>query len=36
MEEIEPLQRKNVEEIHTIVCGGILGSEKIIDLFLTQ
>jgi len=36
MEEIEPLQRNNVKEIHAMVCGGILGSEKIIDLFLTQ
>lgn len=34
MEEIKPLTKQNVKEIHTIVCGGILGSEKVIDLFL--
>ncbi len=36
MDEIKPLQKKNVKEIHAVVCGGIVGSKNIIDLFLTQ
>ena len=33
MESIEPLTVDNVNEIHTKISGGLLGSEKPVNLF---
>ena len=33
--DFEPLKRGNVQKIHTLSCGGILGSKKAVDLYFT-
>ena len=32
-DEIQPLNKSNVKEIHSSVCGGLLGSKKAVDYF---
>ncbi len=33
MDEIEPLKKENVNEIHSTTCGGLIGNEKAVRLF---
>jgi len=35
LEDFEPLKRDNVQKIHSLTYGGILGSKKAVDLYLT-
>ncbi len=35
IEDVEPLTLENIENIHTSTCGGLIGSQKAVDLFLT-
>jgi fructose-1,6-bisphosphatase I len=34
IEEIQPLTKENINEIHMTTCGGIIGSRKLVNLFL--
>ncbi|MFW9770619.1 MAG: hypothetical protein ACFFBY_13990 [Promethearchaeota archaeon] len=35
IEDIPPLKKNNVKEMHTLIYGGIIGSEKVVNLYLT-
>lgn len=35
IEDIEPLKTENIKEIHSSICGGIVGSKNAVNLFLT-
>ncbi|MFX0032184.1 MAG: hypothetical protein ACFE8E_01420 [Candidatus Hodarchaeota archaeon] len=35
LENLPPLKRNNVKQMHTLSCGGIIGSEKIVNLYLS-
>ena len=34
IEDIEPLKIENVRDIHAKTCGGLLGSSKVVNMFL--
>ena len=35
MEDTQPLTKGNIKNVHATTCGGLLGSKKIVDKFLT-
>ncbi|TFG06196.1 MAG: hypothetical protein EU539_08280 [Promethearchaeota archaeon] len=36
MDDIEPLNKKNIHEIHSTTCGGLIGSKAVVNWFLKK